>query len=117
MSENWVFKEQIMVKKIFFILFLTISTIGFSQEKSIDDLSAAPNPFANSTKITFTAITDEDITLEVKNVLGKSVFKKEYKVTKGKNTIDFYKNELQSGIYIYRIQDSKNLISKRFVIK
>lgn len=106
-----------MVKKILFILFLTMSTIGFSQEKSVDKLSAAPNPFTISTKITYTSLTDKEITLVVKNVLGKSVFKKTYKARTGKNTIDFYKNDLQSGIYIYQIKDSQQLISKRLVIK
>ena len=42
-----------MMKKLLLVLFLTASFVGFSQEKSIENLSAAPNPFTNSTKITF----------------------------------------------------------------
>jgi len=106
-----------MIKKILFIFLFSFTTIGFSQEKSIEKLSAAPNPFTTQTKITFTVTANENVTLGVKNVLGKQVFKKVYKATQGKNSIEFYKNDLQSGVYIYRIQDSKNLISKRFVIK
>jgi hypothetical protein len=90
---------------------------AFSQEESINKLATAPNPFTNSTKITFNAINDSTVILKVKNVLGKTVFNKTYKTEKGKNTITFYKNELSTGIYIYSIQDANKIISKRFVIQ
>ncbi|MDD7914596.1 T9SS type A sorting domain-containing protein [Polaribacter ponticola] len=106
-----------MMKKLLLLLFFTISTIVFSQEKSIENLSAAPNPFTNSTKISFNAINSSTIILNVKNVLGKTVFKKTYKTKLGKNAIPFYKNDLSTGIYIYSIQDKNKITSKRFVIK
>ena len=106
-----------MMKKLLLLLFFTISTIVFSQEKSIENLSAAPNPFTNSTKISFNAINSSTIILNVKNVLGKTVFKKTYKTKFGKNAIPFYKNDLSTGIYIYSIQDKNKITSKRFVIK
>jgi hypothetical protein len=106
-----------MIKKILFILFLFVSIIGFSQEKSIDKLSAAPNPFSNSTKITFTTASSSSIIVSVKNILGRTVFKKTFKTKLGKNAIPFYKNNLSTGMYIYSIQDKKKIISKRFVIK
>lgn len=106
-----------MIKKILFILFLCISTIGFSQEKSIDKLSVAPNPFVNSTNILFTSKTTSTVVFSVKNVLGKTVFKKRYNTKKGRNSISFSKGSLLSGMYIYTLQDSKNVVSKRFVIQ
>ncbi|KGL63921.1 T9SS type A sorting domain-containing protein [Polaribacter sp. Hel1_85] len=106
-----------MIKKILFILFLSITSLGFSQENSIDGLSAAPNPFTNSTKISFTSTSNANIYFTVKNVLGKTVFKKNIKVQFGKNSIPFYKNDLPTGMYIYSIQDKKKIISKRFVIR
>ncbi|MCI2230119.1 T9SS type A sorting domain-containing protein [Polaribacter sp. MSW13] len=106
-----------MIKKILFILLLFFITIGFSQEKSIDKLSAAPNPFNNSTKITFNSNSNSTIILSIKNVLGKTVIKKMYKTKTGKNSIPFYKENLSKGMYIYSIQDKKKVISKRFVIR
>ena len=106
-----------MIKKILFILFLSITSLGFSQEKSIDGLSAAPNPFTNSTKISFKSVTNSTIFFSVKNVLGKTVFRKSIKIKAGKNTIPFYKNDLPAGMYIYSIQDKKKTISKRLVIR
>ncbi len=106
-----------MIKKVLFILLLTISSIGFSQEKQIDGLSAAPNPFTNSTKIKFTSNSNSTVILKVKNILGRTVFKKTYTSKKGQNAIPFFKNDLKVGMYIYSIQDKKNIIAKRFVIK
>ncbi len=96
---------------------MSISTLGFSQQKSIEDLSAIPNPFSNSTKISFIATSNSNVFFTVRNVLGKTVFRKSIKAKSGKNFIPFYKNDLPTGIYIYSIQDKKYNISKRFVIR
>ncbi|MEN8777063.1 MAG: T9SS type A sorting domain-containing protein [Polaribacter sp.] len=106
-----------MIKKILFIFILSISFVGFSQEKTINTLSAAPNPFTNSTKITFNSINTSDIYFTVKNILGKTVYKKTIKAKIGKNSLNFYKDNLVTGMYIYSIQNKKKVISKRFVIK
>ena len=105
-----------MIKKVLFILFLLVSTDGFSQ-KSLTKLSAVPNPFVSETKITFVSDSNQTIVFSVKNVLGRTVHTKRHKVKKGKNSIPFSKNDLRSGMYIYAIQNSKELVSKRFVIK
>ena len=55
--------------------------------------------------------------IEIKNVLGKTVYTNRLKVKKGKNLIPFSKGDLRSGMYIYAIQNNKELVSKRFVIK
>ena len=106
-----------MVKKLLFILLLSVSFVGFSQEKILKSLSTAPNPFTNTTQIVFSSSFDSSIQLTVINNLGTTVFKKTYKTKVGKNTIPFYKNNLAPGIYIYSIQRSNQIISKRFVIK
>ncbi|PQJ82429.1 T9SS type A sorting domain-containing protein [Polaribacter glomeratus] len=106
-----------MIKKLLFILFLTVSTIGFSQEKSIEKLSTAPNPFTNNTEITFNSSSNTYVIFTVINVLGKTVYKEKVKATIGHNSFSFEKGNLLSGIYIYSVQDVENIISKRFVIK
>jgi len=105
-----------MVKKLLFISFLFFSILGFSQ-KSLEKLSAAPNPFKSLTYIHFESKSEQPIILTVKNVLGKSIFKKQYTAKKGANKIVFYRNNLRSGIYIYLIQSNKEILSKRFVIR
>lgn len=106
-----------MKKKLLFIFCFTLTTIGFSQTKSLEELSAAPNPFTSQTNISFSAKENSKITLTIKNILGKVVHKKEHNTKIGKNNILFSKNNLPKGIYIYSIRNTKKMISKRFVIK
>lgn len=106
-----------MIKKLLFILFLSVASIGFSQEKSIESLSAAPNPFTNHTKITFNSTSNSTVIFTVLNVLGKTVYKEDLKATIGDNSFSFEKGNLLSGIYVYTIQNKESIISKRFVIK
>lgn len=106
-----------MKTKILFTLLLFVTVIAFSQEKSIDKLSAVPNPFSNSTKITFNSADNSNIIFTVKNVLGKTVYTQKVKTVKGKNSVPFYKGNLSTGIYIYTLQDKKQITSKRFVIR
>ena len=106
-----------MKKNLLFALFLFIKIVAFSQNKSINNLSVAPNPFTNSTKITFSAISNIPVVFSVKNILGKTIFTKTIKTIKGKNTVPFYRSNLPAGIYIYTLQNKNYTTSKRFVIR
>lgn len=106
-----------MTKKLLFILMFSISSMVFSQEKSIDKLTAAPNPFSVSTKITFQATHNSKVFLTVKNILGKTVHREIIKTKIGNNSIPFSKGKLNAGIYIYSIQNEQKIVSKRFVIQ
>lgn len=106
-----------MMKKLLFTLFLFVSTFAFSQEKSIEKLSAFPNPFSNSTKITFTSNNSSQVIFTVKNVLGKTVFTQNIKTVNGKNSVPFSKGNLSTGIYIYTLQNKNQITSKRLVIQ
>lgn len=105
-----------MVKKLLFIIFLCFSTVVFSQ-KTLEKLTAAPNPFSSTTTISYNSTSKQPVFLVIKNVLGKTVFSKTYKAGIGNNKITFNKNNLQSGMYIYAIRSRNEIISKRFVIK
>lgn len=106
-----------MVKKLLFITFLFICSLGFSQEKSIEKLVATPNPFVNNTVISFQSDKSQDIFITVKNVLGKTVFNKKVSVKNGRNSIPFERGDLKAGMYIYAIRTQKDMLSKRFVIR
>lgn len=106
-----------MLKKLFFIFCLLFIATAFSQEISIDKVTTAPNPFSTKTNIYFSLSSNKNITFTVKNILGKIVFHKLIKGEIGNNSISFFKNNLSSGVYIYTLKDSKQSISKRFVIQ
>lgn len=106
-----------MTKKILLLFFFLTATYFFAQEKSVSNLTATPNPFSTSSVISFDSNEEQGVFLVVKNVLGKTVFRKGYYTQKGKKEITFQRNDLAPGMYIYAIQSRKNIISKRFVIK
>lgn len=106
-----------MIKKVLFILcFVSFSSV-FSQEKSVNELVASPNPFLSTTTISFNSTNKQKVLISVKNVLGKTVYFKKVIAYKGNNKLPFKRNDLSSGMYIYAIQTNKEIISKRFVIK
>ena len=90
-----------MIKRIILTFLLFCTFIVYAQQKPIEEISAAPNPFKISTKITFKSNSNTNVIFTVKNVLGKTVFTKKVSATKGKNSITFSKVNLSKGIYIY----------------
>ena len=120
-----------MVKKLLLITFLlTFSTAIFAQDEDaldkailenslngIHDVVASPNPFSVTTRIRFQADEAMNIDFFVKDLLGNVIYSQKVKVKKGANSIAFYRDELESGIYIYSIKTKVKIISKRIVIK
>ncbi len=106
-----------MVKKLLFILLIGFSSLVLSQESSLNGLSAKPNPFKETTAIRFTSSVSQNSILVVKNVLGKTVYRRIFWAKKGSNSVIFERNDLASGIYTYAIQNDRDFISKRFVIQ
>ena len=120
-----------MVKKLLSIIFLlTFSTALLAQEDDAKDLEiletaligihevvASPNPFSVSTRIRFEADEEFEIDFLVKDLLGNTVYAKKQVAKKGHNSITFYRDELESGIYIYSIKTKTKVVSKRMVIK
>ncbi|SEB40931.1 Por secretion system C-terminal sorting domain-containing protein [Tenacibaculum sp. MAR_2009_124] len=107
-----------MIKKLLFFILFSFSAIIYAQEtRSLKSLGTHPNPFNFETKISFQSDKYQPVILTVKNILGKTILAKEIKAEKGKNSIPFRRNDLNSGMYIYSIQTSKEIVSKRFVIK
>jgi len=120
-----------MVKKLLLILFLlTFSTAIFAQDddaldkailenslNGIHDVVASPNPFSVTTRIRFQADEEMEIDFFVKDLLGNVIYSQKFKTKKGANSIPFYRDELESGIYIYSLKTKVKIISKRIVIK
>lgn len=117
-----------MAKKLLLILIVTFSLTTFAQQKEdkdiaenpsyvIRDIVASPNPFSVTTKIKFYADARFKIEFSVKDLIGNTVHFQKYTTKKGTNYIPFYRDKLDSGIYIYSIKTNSEIISKRIVIK
>jgi len=120
-----------MVKKLLLILFLlTLSTSIFAQDddskdkdilenslSGIRDVVASPNPFSVTTRIRFYADEAFEIDFYVKDLLGNTIHAEKFKTKRGANSIPFFREDLESGIYIYSLKTKSKVISKRIVIK
>lgn len=123
-----------MMKNLLFLTFILFFTsMLFAQEvskkqviapldqnqvsKTIEKVSAYPNPFTYTSKISFISKISQNIYFEVKNVLGKSVYKFHFTAEVGQNEILFHRNNLLSGMYLYTLQTDSEVISKRLVVK
>lgn len=117
-----------MAKKLLFILIVTLSTAVFAQQQEsnvivkdttmiLKDIVASPNPFSVTTKIKFHAYRSFELEFTVKDLIGNTVYFKKYTTKRGANYIPFYRDKLDSGIYIYSIKTNNEVVSKRIVIK
>ncbi len=118
-----------MVKKLLLFIFLVsiYSTVFSQQDESntvvkdstmvIKNIVASPNPFSVTTKIKFNTGAVHEIEFSVKDLIGNVVYIKKHTTKIGLNTIAFYRDKLDSGIYIYSIKTNNEIISKRIVVK
>ena len=121
-----------MVKKLLCLIFLlTLSNTVFAQDDQdardleilekavvgIRDIVASPNPFSVTTRIRFVADGEYEMDFLVKDLLGNTIHSRKLVTKKGHNTIPFFREDLESGIYIYSLKTESKVISKRIVIK
>ncbi len=118
-----------MIKKLLlFILLVSLSSVVLAQQPEkngitpdsvtvIKEIVASPNPFSVTTKVKFQALSVFEIEFSVKDLIGNVVYSQKYTTKVGANSIPFYRDKLDSGIYIYSIKTNNEIKSKRIVIK
>jgi len=81
------------------------------------DIIAYPNPAIDSARFTFTNLEKGVYTLKFYNILGMTIWKKDYPVN-GSKTVVVDLNELRKGTYLYSVVDNKGktLSTKRLII-
>ena len=126
--------EQQSFGEVTMLLFTLVSNNGTSEEKHLsakdvnfnnDKVQAsavttaqvviAPNPVKSKGIFTLPATHIDTATLQINDILGKQVLYKEFK-NNNTNTIEFDRNELKSGIYIYTITTNKGQWKGKFTI-
>jgi len=78
--------------------------------------SPFPNPVANQAEIKFITGKSDDIMFRIYNLLGKQVYFREIRSTKGINSIDINTTDFTDGIYLYSINNGEKIISKRMIV-
>lgn len=96
---------------------VAFAKVQFSEGKTLAQVSAYPNPFTVKSVITFHSSVAQHVVFELKNVLGKSVYKQKMLATIGENEISVSRDNLAGGMYIYSLQTDNEVISKRLVIR
>ncbi len=79
-------------------------------------LQNLPNPFSNKTKIVYTTPVNDNFDFTVYNIIGDVVSQKSLKAKAGTNNIIFDADGLTSGIYLYKISNENQVITKRMII-
>jgi len=118
------------MKKLHLILFIFIVTNLFAQQRgninvnkikepptTIISMAASPNPFSVKTRIDFTSSKEQNLKFAIKNLLGKTVYLERVDAKEGPNSIQYSRNNLTQGMYIYSLQTESEIISKRLIIR
>ncbi|PCI92998.1 MAG: hypothetical protein COB15_17065 [Flavobacteriales bacterium] len=86
------------------------STVGIEENK-LDQLSIYPNPTEDNITVDLGKNKIENTTIEVLNILGKSIYKRN--ATQQQNNINL--NEFSNGIYFVKIANSNEVVTHKIV--
>lgn len=84
----------------------------------VELLQNYPNPFNPTTNISFGIPETGEVSLEVFDILGRKVatlLDREFKQA-GRYTLVFDASSLSSGMYIYRLQSSKKILTRKLLL-
>ncbi len=100
---------------------LTVGTPVVGIEDYLDEdifsvTQNSPNPFTETTTITFNSPNGGNVTFTVIDVLGQIVTRSVIQSASGTNTYTFEAGETEPGTYFFSLSDGENLITKKFVI-
>ncbi|MES2394898.1 MAG: T9SS type A sorting domain-containing protein [Bacteroidota bacterium] len=107
-------------QKFDFTQFNLISGCGCNSTTGINDLAINnaftiyPNPASDKITIEFETATSA-ITIEIKNVLGQTVYSEALKNTIGKQSISIDLSMLSKGIYFVQKYDGKSVINNKII--
>ncbi|MCH3885215.1 DUF6923 family protein [Tenacibaculum aquimarinum] len=85
-------------------------------EKELNSIKATPNPMSSSTNIEFTSNTSEKIKFIVYDQLGRLIEINNHMTKIGLNKITFINNNLNSGLYFFKIVGTQNYKTIKLII-
>jgi hypothetical protein len=95
----------------------TNSTLNQFSDNSFELKGAFPNPVVNNAKIQFISGTSESVNFKVYNLLGEEIESQFIKSNRGVNTINVNTTSYSQGMYLYSINNGKDILTKRMIIK
>ena len=91
------------------------STIDPYQTSEFHVFPNSPNPFSEVTRIGFYTPFDDYVTLQVYNILGEMLYEEKQGASPGENFFEFNGGSLNPGSYFYRITNSSELFTGKFI--
>lgn len=75
-----------------------------------------PNPWNNTTTVSFEVPTDSEVLFEVRELTGKLIYSRQLAARKGLNEVSLNdKDFLSNGIYIYTLKCGKEVVNKKMI--
>ena len=109
---------KFLIIAVFFIGTTTYAQQNQHEQRiTLTEITASPNPFSDTTYISFESSKPQDVVFIVKNVLHDTVHHELYFAIKGINRIRFSRKTLKPGMYFYMLKTGDEVITKRLVIK
>ncbi len=77
-----------------------------------------PNPFSNKTSLDITLGKATDVLIEIKNIVGQTLFSSSYKkLHSGKNTITIDGSSFSKGFYFYTVKTESDFTSRKMSVE
>ncbi len=96
------------------------NTLGINNNKDNEEtmLKCFPNPFVNSTNISYTLTKPSSVTIKIYNLLGeeKNILLNKTKKEQGTYTITFNASNLKAGVYYCVLTTDYNVITKKLMV-
>ena len=99
------------------ILDNTTSVINQFSSLTFELKGVFPNPAVNNAKIQFISGTSETVIFKVYNLLGEEIESQFINSQRGVNTINVNTTSYSDGMYLYSINNGKEVFTKRMIIK
>ena len=80
-------------------------------------VSNFPNPFSVNTTVSFDVTKPQLVNFSVYDLTGRVVFEQEVSANEGVNEIDFEAADLNSGMYIYTLDNGAESVTKRMIVE
>lgn len=94
----------------------TTSTVNQFNDFTFELKDVFPNPVNSNSKIQFISGNSTDIVFSVFNHLGEKIEERNIAANRGVNDIEISASDYASGMYLYSINNGKQIVSKRMII-
>jgi hypothetical protein len=94
----------------------TIDKVAGINDELFSNFSVYPNPTKGKLKISFDIVSSTNVRIQLFDIRGRMIDKKEFEITATKFSEELNYQSFAKGIYILKVENGQNRISKKIVI-